>query len=241
MCRAQSDKLSALEHTGYAVVPDVLTRAKVNRLLQATEAYCTSAEEQTGRTVHAIRNLFDTIPAVTELACSDAVRGLIEPALGPDAFAVRAIYFDKPPGSNWKVAWHQDQAIAVKARIDVDGYGPWSMKEDVHHVEPPVSVLEQMLTVRIHLDDCDEQNGPLRVIPGTHRMGRLMTEDAARLKTKLGEVTCTAPAGAAVLMRPSLLHASSPATIPTHRRVIHIESASCKLPDGLEWAFKIKP
>ena len=134
--------------------------------------------------------------------------------------------------------WHQDQTIAVKERIDTEGFGPWSVKQGVTHVEPPVSILEQMLTVRLHLDDCTETNGPLRVIPATHRLGRVPPDDVPTLLENNHETVCTVNAGGALLMHPTTLHASSPSTSPNHRRVIHIEFANSDFPDGLQWATR---
>ncbi len=140
--------------------------------------------------------------------------------------AVRGIYFDKTPEANWLVPWHQDLSIAVKQRLDVSGYGPWSTKEGVPHVQPPAELLEAMVTLRLHLDNCDESNGPLRVIPGSHRMGRLEAADIVKTRSNQKEVICSMQAGDALLMRPLLLHASSEASVPVHRRVIHLEYAT---------------
>jgi ectoine hydroxylase-related dioxygenase (phytanoyl-CoA dioxygenase family) len=169
------------------------------------------------------------------LAESTAVRSLVEPALGPNAFAVRDLFFDKTMDANWKVTWHQDLTIAVRHRIDVPDFGPWSVKDGVPHVRPPVELLERMLTVRLHLDDCGEENGPLRVLPGSHQHGRL-GENAIRVwRAEVPAVSCAVKRGGAVLMRPLLLHASSPARRPEHRRVIHLEFAAEELPGGLQW------
>ncbi len=114
------------------------------------------------------------------VASSAAVRGLVEPVVGGGAFAVRATLFDKTPEANWKVPWHQDLTIAVAQRIDTPGFTAWSVKDGVYHVQPPSGILEGMLAVRIHLDDCGEDNGPLRVIPGSHRHGRLADDQIER-------------------------------------------------------------
>ena len=137
-------------------------------------------------------------------------------------------------GANWKVPWHQDLTIEVRKKLDVSGFGPWSTKAGVVHVQPPASTLENMLAVRIHLDDCDESNGPLRVIPGSHRLGRLTSEQILRIAAQPA-VRCTVPAGGVMLMRPLLVHASSACRDPRHRRVIHLEFAAGALPAGLEW------
>ena len=181
------------------------------------------------------RRSSDLVPRVAELARSPAIRALVQPVLGHDARVVRSLLFDKTPDANWKVPWHQDTTVAVKERRDTAGFGPWSTKAQVVHVQPSTAILEGMLTLRIHLDDCGHDNGPLRVVPGSHRVGILDVPRARAFRERYGEVACAVSAGSAVLMRPLLLHASSPALIPSHRRVIHLEFAAEALPNGLEW------
>ena len=164
-----------------------------------------------------------------------AVRYEVEAVLGRDARVVRGILFDKTEGSNWKVPWHQDVTIAVKARVDTAGFGTWSIKEGVQHVQPPASVLEQMLSVRLHLDDCPEENGALRVIPGSHRQGKLEERVIQELAERSEAATCAIGRGGALVMRPLLIHASSASKVPGHRRVIHFDYAAVALPAGLEW------
>ena len=148
---------------------------------------------------------------------------------------MRAIYFDKSPDTNWLVAWHQDVTLAIRAKADVPEFGPWSIKGGVPHVQPPATLLERMLTVRLHLDDADELNGALRVIPGSHRDGKLSAANIAEFRNRSSEVVCSVLAGDALLMRPLLLHASGRSESPRHRRVLHIEYAGFSLPDGLGW------
>src|SRR5206468_5123271 len=138
------------------------------------------------------------------------LRALVEPVLGPGAFAVRGLFFDKTPEANWKIPWHQDLTIAVRRRIETPGFGPWSIKASVVHVQPPVGILERMVTVRLHLDDCGLDNGPLKVRPGTHSLGRLARERTEELASEVAEDICCLNAGDALIMRPLLLHASSP-------------------------------
>ena len=182
---------------GFAVVEGVAEASEVERLLAAV---ATRGE------VHAIRNLLEVVPEVR---------------------AVRGILFDKTPEANWKVPWHQDLTIAVQERLEVPGYGPWTVKAGVAHVQPPVAVLERMVAVRLHLDDCGADNGPVRVLRGSHRQGRM----AAAPMDAGEEVVCTVGRGGVLLMRPLLWHASSPA----HRRVIHVEFAAAELAGGLRW------
>jgi ectoine hydroxylase-related dioxygenase (phytanoyl-CoA dioxygenase family) len=152
-----------------------------------------------------------------------------------EPFPVRAIYFDKSSEANWLVTWHQDLTLAVRNRAEVPGFGPWSMKDGILHVQPPVELLEQMLTLRLHLDDADGANGALRVLPGSHRLGRLSAKRIQEVTAQQSEVLCTASAGDALLMRPLILHASGRSRSHRHRRVLHIEYAAFPLPAGLQW------
>jgi hypothetical protein len=186
-----------------------------------------------------VRGLLQDCPAVAELAKLPALVGRLTDLVGAKPFAVRGILFDKNPDANWRVAWHQDLAIAVRARADVPRFGPWSVKGGVVHTHAPVSVIERMLTVRIQLDDADETNGALQVIPDSHRSGKLDGSATERKIASARPVTCTARAGEALVMRPLLLHASAPAVSPTHRRVIHIEYATEDLPTPLQWFERV--
>lgn len=150
--------------------------------------------------------------------------------------AVRAIFFDKSPETNWLVTWHQDLTIAVREKREVDGFGPWSMKDGLPHVQPPAELLERMLTLRLHLDDADGENGALRVLPGTHALGKLDAERIQMLRADVSEQLCAARAGDVLLMRPLLLHASGKSTCERRRRILHVEFADFALPSGLEWA-----
>jgi len=182
---------------------------------------------------HAFRNLLEHIPELRPLVLSGRLAEQVAAILGSDARCVRAILFDKTAGANWKVAFHQDRGIAVARRLDAPGFGPWSVKAGVPHVQPPIQILESMLTARIHVDDCGPENGPLRVSPGSHRLGLL--DDTAIERVRQTSIPVIAQAGDVFYMRPLLLHASSTAKSPSHRRVIHLEFAAVSLPSGLEW------
>ena len=142
---------------------------------------------------------------------------------------------DKTSEANWNVAWHQDLSIAVRERMDVRGFGPWSIKAGVVHVQPPREVLERMVTLRLHLDDCMAENGPLRVIPCSHSQGVLTPAKVSQMTSESKAVTCTVGTGGAIVMRPLILHASSKALRPSHRRVVHLEFSSAELPAPLQW------
>jgi hypothetical protein len=183
------------------------------------------------------RNLLD-IPVVRQLARSDAMRKLARSVLGDNCFAFRGILFNKAEEANWKVTWHQDCVISVAERMDIPGWGPWSIKAGVNHVRPSSDLVSRMLAIRIHLDGCGAENGPLRVIPGSHKHG-FLSDRLIQDWPKTGAVTCTANRGDAILMRPLLIHGSPPATVPSSRRVIHLEFAAEELPNGAKWKDRV--
>jgi len=160
-------------------------------------------------------------PAVRETAGS-LKRKLVEDGHLPEtAVAIQAIAFDKTAATNWKVAWHQDLMFPFEERVRAEGFDLPSVKQEVHHARPPVAVLDGLLAARLHLDDCGEGNGPLRVSPGTHRAGMIDSAGIADVVARQGECACLAVEGEVLLMKPLLLHASSQATEPKHRRVLH--------------------
>jgi hypothetical protein len=175
------------------------------------------------------------LPEISALARSPRVLDMVRPHLPQEPLPVRAIYFDKYPDANWLVPWHQDLTLAVRERADVPGFGPWSAKEGIPHVQPPIALLERMLAVRLHLDATDMDNGALRVLPGTHGLGRLSAERIQELRRNVPEQLCDARPGDALLMRPLLLHASARSQSGRHRRVLHLEYAAFDLPPALRW------
>jgi ectoine hydroxylase-related dioxygenase (phytanoyl-CoA dioxygenase family) len=215
-----------LEENGFAIIPSCLDEFIVEML---------STEFDNARPPE--RNLL-SLPSIQKLATSSPVRGIMEMLLGTHCFAVRGIFFNKTRSSNWKVVWHQDLTIAVRKRMDVEGFGPWTRKAGIWHVQPPSEILSGMLAIRLHLDESGIDNGPLRVIAGSHCKGRLSAEQIANWN-KENSVTCAVPKGGALLMRPLLLHASSACTIPKSRRVIHLEFAAAELPHGQNWNDRI--
>ena len=230
----RTDLAAAIDRDGWAVTPPVVPQLELDQLLGALASVVAASPGRGGT-----RNLLQQLPAVAKLAASPAVRTVAEAVLGPHCFAVRALYFDKTPDANWKVVWHQDLTIAVEQQASVPGYGPWSEKEGVPHVQPPPEILEQMLAVRVHLDDCGEGNGPVRVLPGSHRVGRLSAAAIDHWKAAAAPVACLVERGGILAFRPLILHASSPAREPAHRRVVHLEFAAVELPAPLEWHSRV--
>lgn len=231
-----------IEHDGYDVIPRAIRSAEVARLIAALERLDSGqgprgATLRRGAATFGQRDLLNRSPEARELAASDAVRALVEPVLGPGAFPARGLLFDKTFEANWGVPWHRDLTIAVTERVEgAAGYSAWNLKAGVVHVQPPLEVLRRMVTVRVHLDDSAEENGPLCVMPGSHRLDP--AGDPFALAPWIGRdqpVECPVPAGGALIMSPLILHASHPARSPTRRRVIHLEFAAGSLPGGVRW------
>jgi hypothetical protein len=155
--------------------------------------------------------------------------------LGPAARAVRAILFDKTARSNWPLGWHQDRVIAVKDRIEVSGYEPWTRKGGVWHVTPPFEVLAPMLTMRLHIDDVDADNAPLMIARGSHRLGRIAEADLDDVVDSCGRAVCLAQRGDVWLYATPIVHASEVAAKPHRRRVLQVDYAAADLPGGLQW------
>jgi hypothetical protein len=174
------------------------------------------------------------LPQIARLACSERLLSSSGPIclqrLNRFGHLLR-----QSPETNWMVAWHQDLTLAVRNRIDLPGFGQWSVKQGVPHVQPPVDLLEQMLTIRLHLDDSDEANGALRLIPGSHQLGGFPPTQSIDYRMRTLHVCCVA-AGDALLMKPLLLHSSARSHNESHRRVIHIEYAAFALPGGTPMA-----
>lgn len=221
---------------GFALVASLLSQDQVTDLISSLEGLDQSESVRARGGVFAVRNLLDVSEPVRLLASSWMVQEIVAPVLGLEAFPVRGILFDKTPGANWKVPWHQDVTIAVSSRVEAAGFGSWSIKAGVLHVQPPAEVLENMLTVRIHLDPCTAENGALKVIAGSHSKGKLSEVEASQIGMKSKPTICELDAGGALLMRPLLLHASSSSNSPKHRRVIHLDYSAKKLHGGLQWA-----
>lgn len=222
----------SVARVGYAVVEEAIPTEDLGPLARALEQFT----ESRGR--GGVRNMLRE-PAVADLVRSARFRALAQAVLGDQCFAVRAILFDKSPSANWMVIWHQDTTIAVKERREVDGFGPWSTKGGMSHVQPPSEVLERMLALRLHLDDCGPLHGPLRVIPGSHAFGRMPADSVEEWKRRGPQVDCPVRRGDVIAMRPLLLHASTRAQQPTRRRVLHVEVANATLPKELEWLEQV--
>jgi hypothetical protein len=184
---------------------------------------------------YGVCSLISKVPYIKSMASSPPLINIAKNILGEKVRPVRSVYFDKVPCANWNVAWHQDTSIALKSKHEINGFGPWSEKQGVVHSEPPVEFLQNTLTLRIHLDKANTESGVLRVIPGTHKNGRVHAKDILKIVESNKAIECDASEGDVLLMNPLLFHSSRKAVNPTHRRIIHIEYSAMVLPTPLEW------
>ena len=218
---------------GYVLLPRVFSADQVDTILR--EMQSAFARDESGSTLRAddgsiygARNLLQLWPAVADVWRQAPLPVLLADVLGPDFGLVRVLFFDKPPEQSWALPWHKDRTIAVQNhRLPSEQFSKPTFKVGVPHVEAPQWLLENMLTLRLHLDEMTEANGPLKVVPGSHR------GDESR-----SPVTILGRRGDVLMMRPLLSHCSNKSHAETtqHRRVLHYEFAGiAELPDGFAW------
>lgn len=229
----EKNKLELTEN-GYSVTTAMYSKTEISQILS-----CIESSEQSGelflktKDLFAIRQLIISIPELTGLLFNEKLSKLLEELFQTEYFLTKAIYFDKPIDSNWFVAYHQDLSISVDSKAAVEKYTNWTFKKGQYGVQPPIHILENTVTVRIHLDDTDEQNGALKVIPKSHLQG-IIRNGSEHWKID-NEQICKVEKGGAMLMKPLTLHASNRTTNGKKRRVIHLEFNTHELAKPLHW------
>ena len=212
---------------GYAIHPDVFSAREIGSIAAAIE------NVPLRRTRAGARHVLGVSP-VEQVARDPRLFDIAACWVGRDATPFKATLFDKNPGANWLVAWHQDTSLPLEERREASGWGPWSEKEGVSYAHAPARALENVVALRVHLDDSFADNGPLRVLPGTHLLGVLTDAQVGEHARNVAPVECNVAAGGVVVMRPLIIHASSKAASERSRRVLHIEYASSlELESGL--------
>ncbi len=214
---------------GFEIVEDFISEYWRSKILNEIEEFEVSTE------VSGIRNINRKLKSVSAYLNSAEFKeksGFFIPA---NSKLVRAILFNKSPESNWFVTWHQDKTVSVSCKFEETGWGAWSEKENILHVQPPLSVLESMVTIRVHLDSTPRENGCLKVIPNSHKLGILSPEKISEIVASEKVYFCEAKQCSALIMRPHLLHASSKSSEPSNRRVLHYEFSDWQLPSSVHW------
>ena len=218
----------AIQEQGFGIIPSVLAQQDVDDLLEVL------SQANLPRSRAGVRHGMK-LATVAAMARGSRLLEITQQILGSSAFPFRATLFDKSPTANWLVVWHQDTALPLLERRDTPGWGPWSVKDGVIYAHAPANALSQVLALRVHLDDSTAENGPLRVLPGTHTLGVLTDEALHDLSTRIAVVDCLVPRGGLLAMRPLIVHASSKSQSEAPRRVLHIEYASSmNIADGLK-------
>jgi ectoine hydroxylase-related dioxygenase (phytanoyl-CoA dioxygenase family) len=219
-----------LTEDGYTIAAGLLDLQQVTSLHQALQEV---PLDNAGT-----RNLLD-LDWCRDLAVKIKCHRAVQRHLPTLPVAIQCTLFDKTEQKNWLVALHQDLSVPVKEPVQHPSLGVWSLKEGQHYVQAPSELLEKLVAVRLHLDDCGPENGPLRVVPHSHIQGRLDSVAAQRVRSKQVEVVCTLSKGDALLFRPLLLHASSKAKSPSRRRVLHFLFAPAAPGYGLRWQHAV--
>jgi ectoine hydroxylase-related dioxygenase (phytanoyl-CoA dioxygenase family) len=223
---------------GFTVFDNIYTADEVETLLQQINQANTDKDTfRKSADLFAIRQFLKEVPSTLDTIFNDKLKGVLRPLLGDRYFVVKSIYFDKPQTSNWYVSYHQDLTISVDRKLSLNGFDFWTTKQNQFAVQPPLDILQNVVTVRIHLDDTDENNGALKVVPKSHTKGicRPETIDWAIER----EVSCNVSKSGIMLMKPLLLHSSGRTSNNRQRRVIHIEFSNQELPTELNWAERI--
>lgn len=174
-------------------------------------------------------------PLREKLQANGCIGAIPAQFLGAKAKPIRAVLFNKTSETNWSLAWHQDRTICVKAKREVEGFGPWTVKQGFVHVAPPVDLLAKMITIRVHLDDVPATNAPLLIAPGSHREGMVPVGKIEETVARLGTAICLADAGDVWVYSTLILHASAASQQAKARRVLQVDYAAFDLPGGLEW------
>jgi len=161
-----------ISQKGYIIIDDVFNAVEIQQILDLiNDADTSNPTFRKSADLFAIRQFLKEIPAVKPIILKSVLTEIIESIFGKGYFPVKSIYFDKPEQSNWFVAWHQDMTIAVSNKADLPGFSNWTVKQNQFAVQPPVEILENNFTIRIHLDNTNECNGALKIVPGSHING----------------------------------------------------------------------
>lgn len=229
MFKSDIEQLNAF---GYAQISKLYSESEIELISNCLDSYF----KKEGQELFAIRQLLKTIPELKSLLFTGSLKHILHANFSKEAFLTKAIYFNKPPNSNWFVSYHQDLSISVHEKIDTPSYTLWTKKKGQIGVIPPIDILDDIITIRIHLDETNENNGALKVVPSSHNKGIIRSEYF--YKYTQTEKMCNALPGDVLLMKPLTLHASNKTVNNTPRRIIHLEFSTKSLHGDLKWLEK---
>lgn len=220
---------------GFTIINEVFSDEEINQIINVIDSIDTSKETfRKSEDLFAIRQFLKEVPESHRFIFNDNIKKIINEIFGNDYFVVKSIYFDKPEKSNWYVSYHQDLTISVDKKLDLSGFGPWTMKQNQFAVQPPIDYLKNIFTIRIHLDDTDENNGALKVVPNSHSK-EIYRPETIDWNVETEEI-CSVNKGGIMIMKPLILHGSNRTTNNQKRRVIHIEFSNMELPEEINWS-----
>ncbi|MBV6880035.1 phytanoyl-CoA dioxygenase family protein [Epilithonimonas ginsengisoli] len=227
-----------ISNKGFTIINDVFSEEEINQIINVIGSIDTSKETfRKSEDLFAIRQFLKEVPESHQFIFNDNVNKIINEIFGNDYFVVKSIYFDKPEKSNWYVSYHQDLTISVDKKLDLEGFGPWTTKQNQFAVQPPIDYLKNIFTIRIHLDDTDENNGALKVVPNSHSK-EIYRPETIDWNVETEEI-CSVNKGGIMIMKPLILHGSNRTTNYQKRRVIHIEFSNMELPEEINWSEKL--
>lgn len=229
---------NSIQENGFTVINNIFSNEEIERISEVIQNIDTSKETfRKSEDLFAIRQFLKEIPEVKDLIFNDKIKNVIKEIFGENYFVVKSIYFDKPEKSNWYVAYHQDLTISVDKKLELPNFGPWTTKQNQFAVQPPLNILENIFTIRIHLDDTDEKNGALKVVKKSHSKG-IYRPETIDWNVETEEI-CNVEKGGVMIMKPLILHGSNRTTNGQKRRVIHIEFSDMELPEELNWSERM--
>jgi hypothetical protein len=211
-------QIADIQDRGFAVIPSVFSSTEISAVSDALVESSLSHSRAGIR--HAMRD-----PAIARFANSRCLLDFASEVLGGVAIPFRATLFAKSSAANWLVIWHQDTALPLRKQRQTPTWGPWSVKDAVFYAHAPAKALKQIIALRLHLDDSLPENGPLRILPGSHRRGVLDDKAIRELASASAPVDCPVERGGILAMRPLVVHSSSKSRSEAPRRVLHIEYA----------------
>ena len=219
-----------LQKDGFDIVENIYSKKELDVIIEQLDAL--EFGNQFG-----YRTFLHQHKPIARLLFSDKLKALIHKVNPNCRYSIKSIYFNKPQIANWIVNWHQDLTINVTNKKEILGYINWRNLKDRTVVQPDLQLLENIFTLRIHLDDCTKENGALRVVKGSHKNGVIPIKEWMESNGD-EETICEVNKGGVLVMKPLILHASRRTENQKNRRVIHIEFSDKALPNGLEWKEK---